>query len=362
MTCKNQLSDAVGSDTFEWRATAGPFPPAVNNTAMQRLSRVLACQCHGQTLILGNSAQETTDALERRKGVSPCKGFRQWSSARLTDDNENSVTDSSHDHWSSQSGEYETVLVTGILEHLDNRELGECLHAAWDQLNASGRLVVCVPNKDCFEVPEQLQHFDKKRLKRLLAVFGRPKLVTSQPYKWLIMYVDVQAGISRSTAERYRVITDLCRGNVIELGCGAGALAGAIASRGLRVVGVDMNRPKIDRAHLRYPNVTFIRSDILELNFADQRFDTVVLAEVLEHLPEDIGGQVLEKAWSLVSDCGRFVISVPNQDCVPHPNHLCEFDGRSLRRLLRPFGRAKIISEQPYKYLLMYVEKSACPG
>ena len=362
MTCKNQLSEAVGSDTFEWRATAAPFSPAVNNTAMQRLARVLACQCRGRMLILGNSGQETLDALEKRKGVSACQGFRQWSAARITGRNEISLTDNSHDHWSGQAGEYATVLIMGILEHLDDLEIDKCLQAAWDQLDASGRLVICVPNNDCIEVPQQHQQFDEKRLRRLLKVFGRPKLVTNQPYKWLIMYVDVQTRISRSTAERYRVIADLCRGSVIELGSGAGALADAIASRGLQVVGVDKNQTKINQARQRYPNVTFIRSDILDLNLADLQFDTVVLAEVLEHLPEGIGRRVLEKAWSLVSDYGRFVISVPNQDCVPHPNHLCEFDGRSLRKLLRPFGRAEIISEQPYKYLLMYVESRPCLG
>jgi 2-polyprenyl-3-methyl-5-hydroxy-6-metoxy-1,4-benzoquinol methylase len=362
MTRKNEMSGAVCGDTFEWQQTAAPLSTAANNTAMQRLARVLAFQCRGRTLILGNSGQEVLDALEKRKGVSACQGLRQRSAARITGRSEISMTDNSHSHTSGQTGEYATVLVMGVLEHSDDQKLNQCLQTAWDQLDASGRLVICVPNNDCIEVPEQLQQFDKKRLRRLLKVFGRPKLVTSQPYKWLIMYVDVQAGISRSTAERYRVIADLCRGSVIELGCGSGVLADAIASRGLRVVGVDMNQPKINQASLRYPNVTFIRSDILELNLVDQRFDTVVLAEVLEHLQEDIGWQVLEKAWSLVSDRGRFVISVPNQDCVPHPNHLCEFDARSLRKLLTPFGRAEIISEQPYKYLLMYLDRSSCPG
>jgi 2-polyprenyl-3-methyl-5-hydroxy-6-metoxy-1,4-benzoquinol methylase len=216
-----------------------------------------------------------------------------------------------------------------------------------------------VPNEDCIEDPEQLQRFDRKRLRRLLNVFGRPKLVTSQPYKWLIMYVDVQERISRSTAERHRVIASLCRGSVIELGCGAGALAGAIVARDLQVLGVDMNQPKIDQARQRYPEAGFIQSDILDLDLGGQRFDTVVLAEVLEHVPEEIGSRVLEKAWSLVSDGGRFVISVPNQDCVPHPNHLCEFDSNSLRRLLRPYGRAVIVSDQPYKYLLMYLDQTA---
>lgn len=360
MDSKNELSEAVyTSDAADMPASAPSFNYDVNNTAMQRLARVIASQCRGLTLILGVSGQETIDTLEKRKGVSSCQGPRHWSAIELPEHHDISVTDKCHGHWSSQAGDYETVLVIGILERLNDEELDRCLHAAWNQLGTSGRLVVCVPNEDCMEDPGQVQRFDRKRLRRLLKVFGRPKLVTSQPYRWLTMYVDVQARVSRSTAERHRVIADLCRGRVIELGCGAGALAGAIAASGLQVLGVDMNQPKIDQARQRYPDVSFIQSDILDLDLGGQRFDTVVLAEVLEHVPEEIGSRVLEKAWSLVSDGGRFVISVPNQDCVPHPNHLCEFDSSSLKRLLRPFGRAVIVSDQPYKYLLMYLDQTA---
>ena len=360
MASNNELSEAVcASDAAGMHASTAAFHGDVNDRAMHRLARVIASQCRGLTLILGDPGQDTVDILEKRKGVSSWLGPRRWSAAWHPEHHDISVTDNDQDHGSGQAGEYETVLVTGILEYLDDNQLEQYLHAAWKQLGTSGRLVVCVPNEDCIENTDQLQRFDRKRLRRLMKVFGRPRLVTNQPYKWLIMYVDMRARISRSAEERHRVIAGLCHGSVIELGCGRGALAGAIAARGLQVLGVDMNPQKVDKARTRYPGVTFMQRDILDLDLDSQRFDTVVLAEVLEHVTEEIGSRVLDKAWSLVSDGGRLVISVPNEDCVPHPNHLCEFDSKSLRKLLRPFGRAVLVSEQPYKYLLMYVDRSA---
>ena len=360
MASNSELTEAVrASDVAGMHTTTAAFRDDVNDRVMHRLARVIVSQCRGMTLVLGDPDQETVDILEKRKGVSSFLGPRRWSSALHPEHLDISDTENNQDHWLGQGGNYETVIVTGVLEYLDDNQLEQCLDAAWKQLGTSGRLLVCVPNEDCIENPGQLQRFDRKRLRRLLKVFGRPKLVTNQPYKWLIMYVDMRARISRSAEERHRVIADLCHGSVIELGCGPGALAGAIAEKGLQVLGVDMNLQKIEKARARYPEVKFIQHDILDLDVNNQSFDTVVLAEVLEHVTEEIGSRVLDKAWSLVTDGGRLVISVPNEDCVPHPNHLCEFDSKSLRKLLRPFGRAVLVNEQPYKYLLMYVDRSS---
>ncbi len=101
-----------------------------------------------------------------------------------------------------------------------------------------------------------------------------------------------------------------------------------------------------------------LKLDILELPAA-QRYDTVILAEVLEHVPEDVGARMLTKAWELVARRGRLVVSVPNEDCVRHANHLREFTQGDLAGLLEPFGHPRIVTDQPFKWLLMYVDRGA---
>jgi trans-aconitate methyltransferase len=99
------------------------------------------------------------------------------------------------------------------------------------------------------------------------------------------MRLDASERPSPGVRERYRVLADLCRGGVLELGCGPGELCAAIAERGHEVEGVDRNREKIDRARERFPALRFTACDILEMQAAEPRADTVVLSEGRSRLP-----------------------------------------------------------------------------
>jgi 2-polyprenyl-3-methyl-5-hydroxy-6-metoxy-1,4-benzoquinol methylase len=131
-----------------------------------------------------------------------------------------------------------------------------------------------------------------------------------------------------------------------------------IRDRQLEVVGVDISGSKIARARELYPEILFIQSDVRDLALTEESFDSVVLAETLEHVPEEVGAQILSKAWSLLKPGGRLIVSVPNEDCIPHPNHVRQFDRSSLKRLLQPLGRPRLVTDQPYKWLLMYVDRA----
>src|SRR5262249_6586501 len=144
---------------------------------------------------------------------------------------------------------------------------------------------------------------------------------------------------------------------VIELGCGEGDLTRLIRDRGLVVTGVDINDEKIRRARELYPDIPFLLEDIRNLELPAEEFDTVVLAEVLEHVNDDVGAEILARAWSLLKRGGRLIVSVPNENCVPHPNHVRQFDVQGLRNLLKALGKPTIVADQPFKWLMMYVEK-----
>lgn len=333
----------AGSATRKEGASPDPTGAGLAHVPAERLQDALARRCRGRVLVLEDEASRLASDLVRR-GLEVLAG---------------SATSSEAD---PAPGEFRTVLIHGFLASVSRREAERLLRRAWDRVERKGRLIAVVPNAECANGKEG--GLDRRALDRLLRELGKPKLVTEQPYRWVVMYVEKKRrkreGVPNTSREdRYRVTSELCRGRVIELGCGEGALAALIAERGCEVLGVDLSERKISAARLAHPHVSFVESDILDLDLPAASFDTAVLAEVLEHVTERPGEEMLRAAWRLVRPGGRLVVSVPNEDCVPHRNHLRQFDRKGLAETLRPFGWPRWVSEQPFKWLLAYVEKAS---
>lgn len=73
---------------------------------------------------------------------------------------------------------------------------------------------------------------------------------------------------------------------VLDVGCGYGAVAYSIATRtGAQVTGIDISAENIAKARALFqlPNLTFVEGDALTA-IGSERFDVVVLSNVLEHL------------------------------------------------------------------------------
>ena len=98
-------------------------------------------------------------------------------------------------------------------------------------------------------------------------------------------------------------------GNVLDLGCDDGSLAELIGAHGHRVTGVDAT----DRPGVRERVHRFVPADLaagLPAELQDEKFDAVVLADVLEHVPRP--EQLLEQLHDFVGPNGRLFVSVPN--------------------------------------------------
>lgn len=100
--------------------------------------------------------------------------------------------------------------------------------------------------------------------------------------------------------------------NVLEVGCASGYLARELKKNGCRVIGIEIN-PIAARNAKKYCQEV-IAGDIENpktiAQLQNRRFETILLADVLEHLrnPESILRQLVK----YLKDDGQIIISVPN--------------------------------------------------
>ncbi len=96
---------------------------------------------------------------------------------------------------------------------------------------------------------------------------------------------------------------------VLDIGCARGHLLGDLAKQGWKGIGIDTNAADISTCIAR--GLVAVELDITTgLPASLGSFDLVVLADVLEHLPDP--PRVLRSVHSLLNPGARIVVSVPN--------------------------------------------------
>lgn len=152
-------------------------------------------------------------------------------------------------------------------------------------------------------------------------------------------------------------------GRVLDLGCGIGPYIGHMAQRGFNVVGVE-HSDVVARQAVALGRPVIVAS-ATEIPFPDKCFDTVVMIEALEHVPDPHAAlrEVVRVARR------RLVMTVPNFGAVPQlsrvqmvpwhmlsPTHVNFFTTEILEAVLsqhfarvdvRPLGHFFNVGEEP---------------
>jgi ubiquinone/menaquinone biosynthesis C-methylase UbiE len=141
----------------------------------------------------------------------------------------------------------------------------------------------------------------------------------------------------------------------LEVGCGEGVIADQLHRRFGEVVALDLPDAGLRADWRGYAGPRFLHASALQLPFDDDRFDVVVAAEVLEHLPDP------ERGLAEMARVGRrhLVVSVPREpvfrgcnlvagryvrDLGNTPGHLNHWSKRGFVRFVGQVGQVREVS------------------
>src|SRR5262249_46394701 len=74
------------------------------------------------------------------------------------------------------------------------------------------------------------------------------------------------------------------RPTILDMGCGMGWFANQLAEFG-STTGIDLSDDAIAQAKSKFPQVTFVAGNVLEMDLPQRHFDVVVSQEVIAHVP-----------------------------------------------------------------------------
>ena len=152
----------------------------------------------------------------------------------------------------------------------------------------------------------------------------------------------------------------------LEVGCGEGVIADRMYHHWNEVVALDLPDAGLRADWRHYPGPRFLHASAHELPFADNRFDVVVAAEVLEHLPDPVKGLremarvgrrhlVLSVPREPVFRCcnllaGRYVRDLGNT-----PGHLNHWSKRGFVRFVSQVAEIRAVTS-PFPWTTVWAE------
>lgn len=132
---------------------------------------------------------------------------------------------------------------------------------------------------------------------------------------------------------------------LIDVGCGDGRLISEMANENKekRFHGIDLSHSAINLAkalNYQQDNLQFAVQDIEEV---DEKFDVVVLNEVLEHIPDEDMGNFTENVIARLKKGGKLVITVPSKNVPLSMKHYRHYDSDMLTGT---FSELKLIEKK----------------
>lgn len=110
---------------------------------------------------------------------------------------------------------------------------------------------------------------------------------------------------------RMKEIANLVEGEfILDVGCSVGLVASLVQKKGEFVVGIDLDKRKLNVAHKMNRELELIVCSSLNLPFKERVFDSVILGEIIEHVENPY--KLLRTSNRVLKQNGILVLTTPN--------------------------------------------------
>lgn len=147
----------------------------------------------------------------------------------------------------------------------------------------------------------------------------------------------------------------------LDVGCGTGDYSFELSKRNFCVKGFDFSQYAVDKAkqkaeNLGIPDVHFQRDDIFQFE-THEKFDLVLISEVLEHINEDM--PILKKYSNYVKDSGYIIVSVPFDQQLwsyedEHAGHVRRYTLKRIHEMVT-YANMQLSESICYGFPLLYI-------
>lgn len=137
---------------------------------------------------------------------------------------------------------------------------------------------------------------------------------------------------------------------VLDVACGSGVLCRKVKERlpETKVTGVDFSQYTVDRAQWvdRDAGIEYVCVDVqTSLRMLDERFDVIVMAEIIEHLND--APRTIDDAMTLLAPGGRLIITCPHDASIPSNEHVHQWGHDELFHLLTAYSDTVCFTQFP---------------
>ena len=161
--------------------------------------------------------------------------------------------------------------------------------------------------------------FGKLRTEIEQPAYFREKLIYNYLYKgpFLEWYMRIKTKLENNYTIFHELVPQ--QGKILDIGCGYGFMSYMLyfSSTKREITGIDYDEEKIETANhcfSKTTSVNFVHSDILNFNF--EKYDAIILADVLHYLQPAEQDQVLEKCITQLNPGGIVIIRDGDKDDV----------------------------------------------
>ncbi len=135
---------------------------------------------------------------------------------------------------------------------------------------------------------------------------------------------------------------------VLDVGCSEGITSILLAQEGYKVIGIDSDAEAIryakndlDKEPESVKNrATFLEGNLLDQAFEETSFDSIIIGEVIEHLPNP--KPLIERCYFLLKKEGKIIITTPF-GILQHPDHFHTYYISNFLELVSPYFQKNIL-------------------